>query len=424
MKAVSLLLVVALPCAALAGNWTWYENDRLPLGGVGFKDAPTRFCRLPTRAQGVVRDPIWHMSHNTTGLYLRFRAFSKRLRVEWTVANSNATDVLIPQSGLIGIDVYREATNGWQFAGNKRYYGNGGKSLGPGVAEFGWTSGEAGMILLPIRAIVTSLRVGVEEGGRLEALPFPKGHEKPVVHYGTSIVHGGCASRPGLTFTSIAQRELDRDYINLGFSGNGRMEVEVAPFLAEIDAAVYVVDCAWNMNSKMVGENGVRFLKELKRLRPSTPILLCEGCNTRPVRLAVNDAMRKVYEELKHADAATWRNLYYFAEEGMLPRDVEQTHDFCHPNDSGMRVMGPAYARRIREVLEADAALGAKPSVTVDFAAKTGPVKPVNGVGHGDTGLFWWLKKAGISCSRLHDVGGAYGPPRKTTRLWAWCAVL
>ena len=414
--AAALALSVVLPCAALAGEWTWYENDRLPLGGVGFKDAPTRFCRLPARAQGVVRDPIWHMSSNTTGLYLRFRAFSKRLRVEWTVANSNATDVLIPQAGLIGIDVYRQATNGWQFVGNKRYFGNGGKSLGPGVAEFGWISGEAGMILLPIRAIVTSLRVGVEEGGRLEPLPFPKGHEKPVVHYGTSIVHGGCASRPGLAFTSIAQRELDRDYINLGFSGNGRMEVEVAPFLAEIDAAVYVVDCVWNMAPKMIGENGVKFLKELKRLKPDVPILLCEGCNSTMSRMDRNVAMRKVYDELKESDPETWRNLYYFSDETMLRKgDLEQTHDFCHPNDSGMRVMGPAYAKRIREVLEADAALGAKPSVTVDFAEKTGPVKPVNGVGqppitgHSDTGMFWWLKKAGIPCSRLHDVGGVYG---------------
>ena len=116
---------------------------------------------------------------------------------------------------------------------------------------------------------------------------------------------------------------------------------------------------------------------------------------------------RKVYETLKNSDAETWRNLYYFAEEGMLPRgQVELTHDFCHPNDAGMRVMGPAYAKRIREVLEADAALGRKAPLAVDFATAKGPVKPVNGVGqppitgHSDTGMFSWLKKAGAPCSR------------------------
>ena len=194
------------------------------------------------------------------------------------------------------------------------------------------------------------------------------------------------------------------------------MEVEMAPFLAELDAAVYVVDCVWNMAPKMIGENGVKFLKELKRLKPDVPILLCEGCDSTTNRMDRNVAMRKVYDELKGSDPETWRNLYCFSDEAMLRKgDLEQTHDFCHPNDSGMRVMGPAYAKRIREVLEADAAAGRKPSFTVDFSKATGPVKPVNGVGqppitgHSETGMFWWLKKAGIPCSRLHDVGGAYG---------------
>ena len=397
-------------------QWTWYEKDALCVRGRGFADVDTYYCRLPARAKDAVRSPIWNMAHDSTGLFVRFRAQAKKLRVEWKVRNENATDPLIPAAGLIGIDVYEKTDKGWTFRGNKRYWGNGGKAPQPGVAEFGWTAGAEGMILLPIRAQVESFRIGVPAGGTFEPVGFPKGREKPVVHYGTSIVHGGCASRPGLTFTSIAQRELDRDYIDLGFSGNGRMEVEMAPFLAELDAAVYLVDCAWNMHPKMVDENGVRFLRELKRLKPETPILLCEGCNTGAKRLAVNDAMRKVYETLKNSDAETWRNLYYFAEEGMLPRgQVELTHDFCHPNDAGMRVMGPAYAKRIREVLEADAALGRKAPLAVDFATAKGPVKPVNGVGqppitgHSDTGMFSWLKKAGVPCSRLHDVGGVYG---------------
>ena len=101
----------------------------------------------------------------------------------------------------------------------------------------------------------------------------------------------------------------------------------------------------------------------------------------------------------------------------MFPADdAELTHDFCHPNDYGSMFMGPAYAKRIREVLEADAAArGGFSFPKVDFASATGPVKPVNGVGQppilgfDDTRLFRYLKEAGIPYSRLHDVGGAYG---------------
>jgi len=57
--------------------------------------------------------------------------------------------------------------------------------------------------------------------------------------------------------------------------------------------------------------------------------------------------------------------------------------------------------------------LGAE--IAVDFACKTGPVKPVNGVGQppirwpGDKELFHYLKEAGVPYSRLHDTHGEYG---------------
>ena len=35
--------------------------------------------------------------------------------------------------------------------------------------------------------------------------------------------------------------------VNLGFSGNGRMDKAVGDFLVQVDAAVYVIDCLPNM---------------------------------------------------------------------------------------------------------------------------------------------------------------------------------
>ena len=60
------------------------------------------------------------------------------------------------------------------------------------------------------------------------------------------------------------------------------------------------------------------------------------------------------------------------------------------------------------------AKIAAKPVVTVDFAKRTGPVKPMHGVGQPpqigwDYRLFHYLKDAGIPYSRLHDVGGHHG---------------
>ncbi len=420
MKTKPLLFGVIAGCAlaACGAEWTWLEREALPVEGKGFADTETYFCRLPVRAKGVVRDPLWHMGRQATGIYVRFRTDAERLAFRWKVDVEHPTDPLIPEAGLSGIDIYRlEPGKGWRFAGNKRYWQRVGGTNVAGQAEIAWKPGQAGIVYLPTRSWVRDFKIGVPEGRKLEAFPHAAGHEKPIVHYGTSIVHGGCASRPGLTFTAIAGRSLDRNYINLGFSGNGRMEKEMAPFMAEIDAALYVVDCAWNMSPALVEENGAEFLRALSARRPGTPILLCEGCTQEASPPARNVAMRKVYESLKAEDPARWANLYYFSASEMFPADdAELTHDFCHPNDYGSMFMGPAYAKRIREVLEADAAAkGGFAFPNVDFASAAGPVKPVNGVGqppllgYNNTRLFRYLKDAGIPYSRLHDTGGAYG---------------
>ena len=54
---------------------------------------------------------------------------------------------------------------------------------------------------------------------------------KPVVFYGTSITQGGCASRSGMSYQAILGRQLNLDFVNLGFSGNGKGEPVVAAWL-------------------------------------------------------------------------------------------------------------------------------------------------------------------------------------------------
>ena len=44
----------------------------------------------------------------------------------------------------------------------------------------------------------------------------------PVVYYGSSITQGACASRPGNAYQNVIARRMNLDFINLGFSGNGR----------------------------------------------------------------------------------------------------------------------------------------------------------------------------------------------------------
>src|SRR5690606_24820922 len=82
------------------------------------------------------------------------------------------------------------------------------------------------LLYLPLYNGVSSVEIGVPAGRSLtKGPPRDEAHAKPIVFYGTSITHGACASRPGMVHTAILGRWFERPVINLGFSGNGRMEI-------------------------------------------------------------------------------------------------------------------------------------------------------------------------------------------------------
>src|SRR5205085_52806 len=127
---------------------------------------------------------------------------------------------------------------------------------------------------LPLYNGVENLSIGVSPGAKFE--PLAPRSEKPIVFYGTSITHGASASRPGMAHPAILGRRFDRPVINLGFSGNGRMDAAVGELLVKIDAAVYVIDCLPNMGANDVRQKCPPLVKLLREARPQTPIVLVE----------------------------------------------------------------------------------------------------------------------------------------------------
>ena len=298
----TILVALFAACAAVADvkddAWNWYENEALPLGGKAFTDTETFFERWPAAAKGKLPGGLVSMGRHTTGMYLRFSTDSDKIRIEWKVRDEHPYDPLIPEAGLIGLDVYGwdasvdGGKGAWRFQGNKRYWPRDRKN--PGTAQFSWTPGRPCIVYLPLRATMVSFRIGVAKGKTIKPHPYRVPDAKPIVHYGTSIVHGGCASRPGLAFTAVAARDLDLPYVNLGFSGAAKMEASVPEFLAAADASLYVIDARWNMSPALVATNCAPFLRKMKELKPDVPILLCEGCTVRD-HDSCNPAFRKVY---------------------------------------------------------------------------------------------------------------------------------
>jgi hypothetical protein len=214
------------------------------------------------------------------------------------------------------------------------------------------------MVYLPLRNGVTSLEFGVPKGATIKPGPPRAAGSKPIVFYGTSITHGIGASRGGMTHVSILGRRFNREVINLGFSGNGRMEPEVLRFVAELDPAVFVLDCLPNMTAQQVTERTVPGVKQLREVHPSTPILLVEDRNyqtgflveaRRKANAANHAALREAFAALQTEKVP---QVYYLEGANLLGDDGEGTVDGSHPTDLGFMRQAAEFERVLRPVLK------------------------------------------------------------------------
>ena len=143
---------------------------------------------------------------------------------------------------------------------------------------------------------------------------------------------------------AIVGRWLEREVINLGFSGAGKMEPEMAEMIGELDPAVFVLDCLPNMTVEMVRERVVPFVKILRKTRPSTPVLLVEL----PHNHQNNVELSKAYEPLLNQGV---KNLRLMTGENLLAGKENGTVDGTHPTDLGFFRMAEAFHPVLKEIL-------------------------------------------------------------------------
>lgn len=334
----------------------WHDARNLTVEGLGFSGVKSPFDRLPARAEGVVRQAVWDLSRDSAGVLVRFTANTPLLRARWTLTKNRLAGVNMTAIGASGLDLYTKTGPGaW------RWLGVGRPTDFPAtdaVLASGLPAGEREyMVYLPLFNGVTSLEIGVPKGALVGPGSLRPEGRKPIVFYGTSITHGASASRAGMTHVAILGRKFDRPVINLGFSGNGRMELEVTRFVAELDAAVFVLDCLPNMTAKDIEERAEACVKLLRGAHPSTPILLVEDRNYPdgfliPARRERNEtnhaAMRAVYEKLQRAKTG---NLHYLKAGELLGQDGEGTTDGSHPSDLGFVRQATAFEKPLRKIL-------------------------------------------------------------------------
>lgn len=333
------LLLLSATCAYAQENTSFTDARSLMITGKGLPTDPV-YVRLDSIQTLPLTPAVKGLSKHSAGIAVLFETNSTYIRARWTLKNglyyANITPI-----GHSGLDLYARRNGRWQWVGVGR---PGDKTIQNEqvIISNMDTTLKQFLLYLPTYNQLTSLEIGVAPDALMrKPVKAAIDTTKKVVMYGSSILQGASASRPGMAYPAIISRRTGWDVVNLGFSGNGRMEFPVAELLATMPASCFVLDCIPNPSPAEIRERAYPFIKHLLTKRPEVPVLLIEtvirengywdqkvGEDTK----LKNDAIRDAYTKLK---AEGFKRLYYLPATDLVGHDHEATADGVHLSDLG-----------------------------------------------------------------------------------------
>ncbi len=318
-----------------------------------FREGP--FLRMNVEMDAL-NPNIRNLNRRPAGGRIRFMTDSDYIAVRVVKPRRKSFMSHMSYLGCSGIDAYIKEESGYVFAGSikpKVEFNDGYE----GVIPF-WNKGWKDITLnLPLYDVVSELYIGIQESAGLEKAPSYTYSTLPVLFYGSSITQGGCASRPGNSYQGFLSRWLDMDFVNLGFSGRAKGELEMAEYIAKQPMSVFVLDYDHNSETEDLKFTHWRMYETVRKAQPELPILMISNCTLyySDEKRETMALRRKIIENnYRRAVEAGDRHVDYLDGATMFPMlaGSDSTVDGAHPNDLGFYAMAMAilpYLKKYRE---------------------------------------------------------------------------
>lgn len=300
-----------------------------------------RFHRIPAAVAKETNSGVVGLNFHTAGGRVRFKTDSPYVGIKVEMKSLHIMPHMAP-TGSSGFDLYVDN----DFMGvykppldSKTGY--------EGIIRFSSKKMRSITINFPLYNDVANLYIALDGDSRLEHGDKYRS-DKPVVYYGSSITQGGCASRPGNSYQSIISRQLDLDYINLGFSGSGKAEKAICDYMADLPMCMFVSDYDHNApNAEYLEKTHFALYETIRAKHPDIPYIMI----SRPdVKLHRDNAVKcrfVIEDSYRRALALGDKKVYYIDGEGFFRGPFEDccTVDGTHPNDLGFALMADGIGR-------------------------------------------------------------------------------
>lgn len=316
------------------------------------------YRRLPLASKAVLPPAVDTLAYCTAGGQIRFRTNSTRLVIRVRLAGPANMHHMSP-TGQCGFDCYLGEPGEQYLIATARFR--------PTASEYEsqlyqWDSKKDVAVTLnfPLYQGVEEVWIGVDKDAVISDAPA-YATNKPVVIYGTSVTQGGCASRPGMAYSNILSRMIPVEFVNLGFSGNGKGEPELAHIISEIDdPALYILDYEGNTGEvENITRTLPEFIRILRARHPEIPILVVSRIRNAGDRFYVerrelNNSRRQVqFKNVEQRRAEGDSNIHFVDGTKLLGDDSysECTVDGVHPTDLGFLRMAQSLEPIVRSLL-------------------------------------------------------------------------
>ncbi len=321
-------------------GFAWFEKDKV-------------YRRLPLKSDWKIPEAVDHLASNTAGGLIRFKTDSKSLWIKVKLKQVINMPHM-PATGHSGFDCYIGRP------GKETYISTAIPVVGSQEYErklFQFEKKEKRDITLyfPLYNGVDDVQLGISQDSKIfKPQPFPVSGR--IVIYGTSITQGGCASRPGMAYTNILSRWLGIEIINLGFSGSGKGEKELAYIITLIKKVrCIVLDYQANAGDSYISTLG-EFVRILREKFKDTSLIII----SRPAVAGwafdkkLKDRVMKGYRfqdrlvrEMR--EKGDKKIFSYCGSELFKDMWQESTVDGCHPTDLGFLTMANALYKILRK---------------------------------------------------------------------------
>lgn len=306
------------------------------------------YRRLPQEIAASVSPGVSELGVHTSGGRVRFQTDSPYVTIKAELSSAMPVSHMA-LSGTCGFDLY--VYNGAEDVYHGSFlppYSN--PDSYESVVYFPDRTMREITIHFPLYSGVKKLLIGVAEGSKLAP-----GREyrsiQPVLYYGSSITQGACASRPGNNYPAVIARELNVDFLCLGFSGSAKAEKEMVDYLAELDASVFVCDYDHNApNSAHLKKTYPYLYEHYREKNPYTPVIFISRPDVFFDREDYVERRDVIYRTYIAALEGGDRNVYFIDGFSIFAglRQYDCTVDCTHPNDLGFFRMAQVIGDKVR----------------------------------------------------------------------------